>query len=75
VAAIRGLRAQHEGGAPPTTVIVSHRTSVLLHADEILVLEGGHITERGTHDELVARGGAYAETHLHQSAPPGGPRD
>ncbi|MCA9713638.1 MAG: ABC transporter ATP-binding protein [Myxococcales bacterium] len=70
VAAIRGLqgaRGEHHAGAP-TTVIVSHRTSVLEHADEIVVLERGRITERGTHAELLARGGHYAETHLHQSA-------
>jgi ATP-binding cassette, subfamily B, multidrug efflux pump len=47
-------------------VIVSHRTSVLEHADEILVLDGGRVVERGTHDELVAKGGIYAETHAHQ---------
>ncbi len=66
VSAIRSLRAGAGGERPPTTVIVSHRTSVLEHADEILVLDGGRVVERGTHDELVARGGLYAETHLHQ---------
>jgi len=71
VAAIRGL---HDGDLtaadrlPPTTVIVSHRTSVLEHADEILVLAGGKVVERGTHAALLAHGGLYAETHQHQEA-------
>jgi ATP-binding cassette subfamily B protein len=67
VSAIRRLRS---GDHPPTTVIVSHRTSVLEHADEILVLDAGRVIERGTHDELVARGGVYAETHSHQAGTP-----
>jgi ATP-binding cassette subfamily B protein len=67
VSAIRRLKS---GDHPPTTVIVSHRTSVLEHADEILVLDGGRVIERGTHDELVARGGVYAETHFHQAGTP-----
>lgn len=66
VSAIRSLRAGAGGERPPTTVIVSHRTSVLEHADEILVLDGGRVVERGTHDELVAKGGIYAETNAHQ---------
>ena len=65
VAAIRGLREQ-DAGSTPTTVIVSHRTSVLEHADEILVLDQGQVVERGTHAELVALGGHYAEAHVHQ---------
>ncbi len=66
VAAIRALRGGVGHEHPPTTVIVSHRTSVLEHADEIVVLDGGRIVERGSHAELVARGGIYAETHAHQ---------
>ncbi len=66
VEAIRNLRGGDEGVRSPTTVIVSHRTSVLEHADQIVVLDRGRVVERGTHAELVARGGLYAETHLHQ---------
>ncbi len=65
VAAIRALRSG-EGGSAPTTIIVSHRTSVLEHADEILVLDHGRLVERGTHAALLRQGGLYAETHAHQ---------
>jgi ATP-binding cassette subfamily B multidrug efflux pump len=67
VSAIRNLGIGTGGQAtPPTTVIVSHRTSVLEHADEILVLDRGAVVERGTHAQLLARRGAYAAAHEHQ---------
>ncbi|MEW8979439.1 MAG: ABC transporter ATP-binding protein [Symbiobacterium sp.] len=42
-----------------TTFIIAHRISSLKHADEILVLDQGCVVERGTHEELLARGGIY----------------
>jgi ATP-binding cassette subfamily B protein len=49
-----------------TSIIVSHRISTARDADQILVLAGGRILERGTHAELVRRGGLYAEMHRKQ---------
>lgn len=43
-----------------TTLVIAHRLSTVVHADEILVLQQGQIVERGTHDELRSRGGHYA---------------
>lgn len=43
-----------------TTLVIAHRLSTITHAHEILVLEGGRITERGHHTALLAAGGAYA---------------
>ncbi|MGQ3675641.1 ABCB family ABC transporter ATP-binding protein/permease [Xanthobacter sp. TB0139] len=51
-----------------TTLVIAHRLSTVVNADEILVLSAGQVAERGTHLELLARGGLYAELWNRQRA-------
>lgn len=55
-----GLKALRKGR---TTFVIAHRLSTIRSADQILVLEGGQIVERGNHPQLMARGGRYRELH------------
>jgi ABC-type transport system involved in Fe-S cluster assembly fused permease/ATPase subunit len=57
-----------EVAAHRTTIIIAHRLSTIVHADEIAVMEGGRVIERGTHSVLLAKGATYAEMWLRQQA-------
>ncbi len=60
---LSGLRKVMHGR---TTILISHRTSTARNADQIAVLVAGRITELGTHDELLARGGYYTKLYEKQ---------
>ena len=49
-----------------TTILIAHRTSTVRDADQIVVLRDGSILERGTHDQLLMRGGYYADLYQKQ---------
>jgi len=51
-----------------TTIVIAHRLSTVVGADQIVVLDAGRVAERGTHAELLARGGLYAELWARQAA-------
>jgi ABC-type transport system involved in Fe-S cluster assembly fused permease/ATPase subunit len=54
------LRNLNDVSARCTTLVIAHRLSTVVHADEILVLDHGSIIERGKHDALLSQNGAYA---------------
>lgn len=58
--------AEGDGGLPRTVVLVAHRLSTVMNADQIAVINGGVIVERGTHDELLAAGGEYCKLVMRQ---------
>jgi ATP-binding cassette subfamily B protein len=64
----RYAAAAHGQGHSRITILVSHRFSTVRMADLIIVLDGAHLVEMGTHDELMARGGQYADLYGIQAA-------
>jgi ABC-type transport system involved in Fe-S cluster assembly fused permease/ATPase subunit len=57
----RAIQAELRSAAQgKTTLVIAHRLSTVVDAHEILVMDAGHIIERGTHEQLLAQGGRYA---------------
>jgi ATP-binding cassette, subfamily B, bacterial len=65
-AAAKGIDGTHENGR--LTILVSHRFSTVRMADLIVVLDGSHVAEVGSHDALMAKGGTYAQLYGIQAA-------
>jgi subfamily B ATP-binding cassette protein MsbA len=58
-----------------TVIMIAHRLSTIRDADMIIVLKNGVVPEEGTNDQLIARGGVYAELHRIQYETPASPTD
>jgi len=61
-------RALKAALAARTSLVIAHRLSTVREAEQILVMDQGRVTERGKHDQLLARGGLYAELYRTQFA-------
>ena len=61
-------RALKTALAGRTSLVIAHRLSTIIQADQILVIDDGKVTERGTHEELLAAGGLYTELYHTQFA-------
>jgi ATP-binding cassette subfamily B protein len=65
----RGIqKSLREVSRDRTTLVIAHRLSTVVEADEILVLEAGRVVERGRHEALLSRGGVYAQMWARQQA-------
>ena len=62
-------RALDETMHERTSLVIAHRLSTIRNADQILVIDSGRVVERGTHEELLARGGLYQDLYETQFAP------
>lgn len=62
------MRTLRQVTAGCTTILVAHRLTTVRHADEIVVLDGGRVRERGRHDDLIGNGGLYAQLWHQQTA-------
>ncbi|MBR4991613.1 MAG: ABC transporter ATP-binding protein, partial [Clostridia bacterium] len=60
---LQHLRESRKG---KTNIIIAHRISTLQNADKIIVIDGTHVAEMGTHEQLVAQGGIYADMYNRQ---------
>ena len=67
-------RAFDEALRGRTAIVIAHRLSTIVDADRIVVVDAGRIVESGTHSELLARGGVYAELYRRPTGPAGGRR-